>query len=129
MATLTVVDANVLIGWLDDRDALHDAAIEILTAVDWFIVHPLTLAEVLVHPARHGREGGVVARLEAVGMVVSTLPLDPVALARLRATTSLRMPDCVVLACAMAHGLGVATFDERLRAAAAQPPRGEDVGY
>lgn len=105
VATLTVVDANVLIGWLDDRDALHDAAVEILTAIDWFIVHPLTLAEVLVHPARHGREGGVVARLEAVGM------------ARLRATTSLRMPDCVVLACAMAHGLGVATFDERLRAA------------
>lgn len=49
VATLTVVDANVLIGWLDDRDALHDAAIEILTAIDWFIVHPLTLAEVLVH--------------------------------------------------------------------------------
>jgi predicted nucleic acid-binding protein len=93
VATLTVVDANVLIGWLDDRDAPHDAAIEILTAVDWFIVHPLTLAEVLVHPARHGREGGV------------------------------------VLACAMAHGLGVATFDERLRAAAAQPPRVKDVGY
>lgn len=121
MATLTVADASVLIGWLDDHDALHHAAIEELSALDGFVVHPLTLAEVLVYPARHGREHDVLARLEAVGMVVSSLPLDPVTLARLRATTSLKVPDCVVLACAKAHGLGVTTFDERLRAAALNP--------
>jgi predicted nucleic acid-binding protein len=116
VATLTVVDASVLIGWLDDRDPHHAAAIEVLAAVDRFMVHPLTLAEVLVHPARHGREGEVVARLEAIGMVVSTLPIDPIALARVRAATGLKMPDCVVLVCAMTHEAGVATFDERLRA-------------
>lgn len=122
MAKLTVTDASVLIGWLDDHDALHRAAIEELSAIDGFIVHPLTLGEVLVHPARHAREHDVLARLEAVGMEVSSLPLDPVTLARLRATTALTMPDCVVLACAKAHGLGVTTFDERLRAAALPSP-------
>lgn len=119
---MTVVDASVLIAWLDDRDTQHRAAIEVLTAVERFVVHPLTLAEVLVHPARHDREGQVVARLEAIGMVVSTLPVDPVALARLMAVTGLKMPDCVVLACAVGHGAGVATFDERLRTAAGRQP-------
>jgi predicted nucleic acid-binding protein len=118
VAELIVADASVLIAWLDDHDAHHADAIEAIAAVERFIVHPLTLAEVLVHPARTGREGAVLARLEAIGMVLSSHPLDPVALARLRATTKLKMPDCVVLTCAQAHGLGVATFDRELRAAA-----------
>jgi predicted nucleic acid-binding protein len=53
--------------------------------------------------------------LEAIGMMVSSRPLNPVELARLRVATRLKMPDCVVLACAQAHGLGVATFDDALR--------------
>jgi predicted nucleic acid-binding protein len=118
VAELIVADASVLIGWLDDSDPHHEDAIRALSSVERFVVHPLTLAEVLVHPARTGREGAVIARLEAVGMIVSTLPLDPATLARLRATTRLKMPDCVVLACAEGHGLGVASFDESLRVAA-----------
>jgi predicted nucleic acid-binding protein len=118
VAELIVADASVLIGWLDDRDPHHDAAIEVLASVDRFVVHPLTLAEVLVHPARSGREVDVLARLEAIGMVVSSHPIDPVALARLRASTTLKMPDCVVLACSREHGTALATFDDRLRAAA-----------
>ena len=118
MAELIVVDASVLIGWLDDQDAHHADAIDVLVSVERFVVHQLTLAEVLVHPARGGREGEVLARLEAIGMVVSGQPLDPVELARLRAATRLKMPDCVVLACARAHDLAVASFDESLAAAA-----------
>jgi predicted nucleic acid-binding protein len=117
VAELIVADASVLIGWLDERDPHHAAAIDVLASVDRFVVHPLTLAEVLVHPARSGREGEVLARLESVGMVVSSRALDPVVLAQLRATTKLKMPDCVVLACSRDHGLSVATFDEALRAA------------
>jgi len=115
VARLIVTDASVLIAWLDDRDAHHADAIDVMAAVEQFVVHPLTLAEVLVHPARGGREGDVLARLEAIGMVVSAQPLDAVALARLRAATKLKMPDCVVLTCAQAHGLEVATFDDALR--------------
>jgi predicted nucleic acid-binding protein len=115
VAELIVVDASVLIGWLDDRDAHHLEAIDVLSSVERFIAHPLTLADVLVHPARSGCESDVVARLEAIGMMVSSRALDPVGLARLRVATRSKMPDCVVLACAQAHGLGVATLDEALR--------------
>ena len=121
MAGVIVADASVLIAWLDDCDVHYASAIEVLSGVDRFVVDPLTLAEVLVHPARHGRDGEVIARLEAIGMTVSTLPLDARRLAHMRAGSGLRMPDCVVLVCAAAHGLPVATFDERLRAEADRP--------
>lgn len=115
MAGVIVADASVLIAWLDRADVHHDSAIELLSGVERFVVDPLTLAEVLVHPTRRGRAGLVLARLEAIGMVVSTLPVDPVVLAAIRADTGLKMPDCVVVACARAHGADVATFDQRLR--------------
>lgn len=114
MAGLTVVDASVLIAWLDDTDDHHRAAIGLLAAVDSFVVHPITLAEVLVHPTRVGRAGPVLARLEAIGMIVSALPIEPVGLADLRVRTGLKMPDVIVLACAQAHDATIATFGHRL---------------
>ena len=48
MAELIVVDASVLIAWLDERDVHHEEAIDTLASVERFVVHPLTLAEVLV---------------------------------------------------------------------------------
>ena len=121
MAGLIVVDASVLIAWLDETDAHHHDAIDVLAAVDQFVVHPLTLAEVLVHPARQGRDGDVLGRLEAIGMVQSTHPIDAASLARLRVTTGLKMPDCVVLACARTHRVDVHTFDTALARAAGAP--------
>jgi predicted nucleic acid-binding protein len=114
MAGLTVVDASVLIAWLDETDSHHHDAIELLAGTDGFIVHPITLAEVLVHPTRVGRAGQVLARLETIGMIVSALPIEPVALADLRVRTGLKMPDVLVLACAQAHDATIATFDRRL---------------
>jgi predicted nucleic acid-binding protein len=119
MVGVVVIDASVLIAWLDDHDRHHATAIDVLSDVERFVVHPLTLAEVLVHPARQGQEGEVVTRLSAIGMIVSSQALEPVGLARLRATTRLKMPDCVVLATAQAHGLPLVTFDDTLRSAAA----------
>jgi len=111
-----VVDASVLIAFLDHTDKHHAAAIELLAKVERFVVHPLTLAEALVHPVRVGVEDDVLARLSAIGMTVSPLSVDPVGLARIRVRSGLKMPDCVVLACATAHGYEIATFDERLAA-------------
>ena len=116
MAGLVVVDASVLIAFLDHTDRHHAAAIELLSGVQRFMVHPLTLAEVLVHPVRAGVEDDVLARLSAIGMIVSPLSVDPVSLARVRVRSGLKMPDCVVLSCAGAHGSEVATFDEQLAA-------------
>jgi predicted nucleic acid-binding protein len=117
-----VVDASVLIGYLDPNDVHHAEAVDAFVAVDQLLVHPLTLAEVLVHPARQGVAATVLATLTAIGLVVSPMPIDPLALARLRAKSGLKMPDCVVVATAAAHGLMVLTFDERLRRVVEDPP-------
>ena len=116
MAGMIVVDASVLIAFLDHTDKHHADAIELLAEVQRFVVHPVTLAEVLVHPVRVGAEDDVLARLSAIGMTVSPLPIDPVDFARVRVRTGLKMPDCVVLVCASAHGSGIATFDGQLAA-------------
>jgi len=116
MANMIVVDASVLIAFLDHNDKHHADAIEQIAQVQRFVVHPLTLAEVLVHPVREAVEDDVLARLSAIGMTVSPLPIDPVDLARIRVRSGLKMPDCVVLACAAAHGSEIATFDEQLAA-------------
>ena len=56
MAGLIVADASALIAYLNPRDAHHADAVQGLIDVDQFVVHPVTLAEVLVHPARSGSE-------------------------------------------------------------------------
>ena len=89
-------------------------------------VNPLPLAEVLVAPARVGLMDATKAALR--DLEVAELPFpSPVRLARLRATTGLRMPDCCVLLAAEdgATAATIATFDDRLvQAAEAREPAG-----
>ena len=82
------------------------------------MVHPVTLAEVLVHPARHCTESAVLNTLISIGMRESQMRVDAVALARLRAESGLKMPDCLVLATAIWHGTDVLTFDAQLKSVA-----------
>ncbi len=118
MAGLTVLDASVLIAYLNERDRHHEPAIEALIGLERFAVHPVTLAEVLVHPTRAGLVDDVLGRLSALGMVVSPAPIDPAALARVRVDSGLKMPDCLVVLAARHHGGGLVSFDERLSASA-----------
>jgi predicted nucleic acid-binding protein len=117
-----VVDASVLIAHLDDNDALHSRAVEALlgTAEHTLGCSPITLAEVLVGPARAGRLGE--ARSAVTDLGVAELPLGDdaaVRLAGLRADTALKMPDCcVLLAADDARAEAVLTFDDRLGRAA-----------
>ena len=119
---MIVVDANVLIAHLDERDALHEQAVErLLAAADEALgCSTLTLAEVLVGPARRGRLDD--ARAAMAALEVQEIPLGTGAagdLATLRAETGLELPDCCVLLAARdAHASGIVTFDERLAAAA-----------
>ena len=77
--------------------------------------HPLTLAERLVGPARVGREAEALCVIETLGIAsVRVTDEQPLALARLRADTPLRMPDCCVLAAALETGASLATFDATL---------------
>ena len=119
MAGLIVVDASALIAYLDDEDTHHDDAVLGLIEVDHFVVHPVTLAEVLVHPVRGGTEVDVRNTLITIGLRESQMTIDPVSLARLRVETGLKMPDTLVLITAIWHDAAVLTFDARLKAAAA----------
>jgi len=118
---LIVLDASVIIAHLDATDALHDRATALLLGVDSedLGASPLSLAEVLVGPARAGRLDRAVAALDQLEVTSVNLDRDaPTRLAVLRAGSSLKLPDCcVLLAAQQVHG-AIATFDEALAAAA-----------
>ena len=118
---MIVLDASVLIAHLDVSDVYHDRAFGLLQALaeESFAASALTVAEVLVGPARAGGLERATATLRALG--VETVPIGdaaPAALAGLRAATGLKLPDCCVLLASEQIGGGLATFDDRLAAAA-----------
>ena len=122
MAGVIVLDASVLIAYLDSDDAHHTLAEDLLAREidDDFAASPLTLAEVLVVPVRDGRLEEVRAALDGLEVKETPFPADtPVKLARLRAGSGLKMPDCCVLLAADAAGARIASFDGALLRAAA----------
>jgi len=117
MAGMIVLDASVLIAYLDSDDSFHAEAETLLAEAvyDDLGVNPLTLAEVLVAPVRDGRLAVVQAALR--DLEVAELPFPPdtaVRLAQLRATTTLKLPDCCVLLTVHSAGAALASFDRRL---------------
>jgi predicted nucleic acid-binding protein len=116
-----VLDASVLIAFLDGDDNHHAAAEQLLTHAtdDDLAVNSLTLAEVLVAPIRSGRLGPTLEALHALEVRELRFPADTaVRLAELRVITGLKMPDCCVLLAAEDAPASVASFDERLAQAA-----------
>lgn len=118
---MIVLDASVLIGYLDTGDAHHERAMALLTREidDDFAVNLLTLAEILVAPTRAGRADVVLGILADLGVETLQFPPDSaVPLARLRTETTLKMPDCCVLLSARNQQARLASFDERVIKAA-----------
>jgi predicted nucleic acid-binding protein len=118
-----VLDASVLIAHLDAGDAHHERATTLLadSAGEPLKASPLTLAEVLVGPARAGHLDRASAVLDQLHVAAQHLPEDaPHRLALLRAETSLKLPDCCVLLAAEQTDAAVATFDRRLAHAATE---------
>jgi predicted nucleic acid-binding protein len=118
---LIVLDASVLIAYLDGEDEHHGAAETLLGAAveEDLGANPLTLAEVLVVPARDDRLELTQAALRALEIDELPFPADTaVRLAQLRFRTGLRMPDCCVLLAAEDARASVASFDARLLQAA-----------
>lgn len=114
---MIVVDASVLIAYLDADDVHHAAAETLLAATidDDLGANVLTLAEVLGVPARDERLEPAQAALRELEVTELSFPSDTsVRLAQLRVSTGLRMPDCCVLLAAEDAGGAVASFDERL---------------
>lgn len=103
-----------MIAYLGSDDTHHVAAARLLQREidDDFAACPLTLAKVLVGPIRAGRLDAAVAALHAPDVVEQPSPADTaVELARLRAHTGLRMPDCCVLLAAQEAAARVASYD------------------
>ncbi|MGH7922787.1 MAG: type II toxin-antitoxin system VapC family toxin [Candidatus Dormibacteraceae bacterium] len=122
MADVIVLDAGVLIAYLDGEDTHHRRAETLLTREidDDFAANSLTLAEVLVVPARDGRREAVREALQDLELRELPFPAGTaVKLADLRASTNLKMPDCCVLLAAEDNHARVASFDDRLVKAAA----------
>ena len=107
MAGVIVLDASLLIAFLDRDDAQHTLAEDLLTREidNDFVANPLTLAEVLVVPVRDGRLEEVQAALADLEVEETPFPAaTAVKLAHLRADTGLKMPDCCVLLAADTTG-------------------------
>jgi len=82
-------------------------------------IGPVSQAEVLVRAAREGRDEEMASDIDALGIAVTPMPTDAGRrLAKLRAATAAKMPDCCVLLTAQQADASVATFDDRLRRAA-----------
>jgi predicted nucleic acid-binding protein len=83
------------------------------------LIHPMTLAECLVGPAKSNQEPAFDAGISLARIATwNPDPHHPRRLARLRAATGLRPPDCCVLEVAIHTGAALATFDEHLAAVA-----------
>lgn len=121
---LIVLDASVLIGYLDAEDAHHSAAVALLKAHarDQLTIPASVYAEILVGPYRRGE--GAVAKIERA---LADIPIrvEPIGAeigrraAELRARhAALRLPDALVIATGeVLDADDVLTFDERWRRA------------
>lgn len=120
---MIVLDASVLVAFLEPADAHHARAGRLLrrTATESWGVSTVTLAEVLVAPVRDGADAAARCRAALDSLQVRELPVAEGSAHRvavLRVATGLKLPDCYVLATAAEHAAAVASFDERLLRAA-----------
>ncbi|MGI8781500.1 MAG: type II toxin-antitoxin system VapC family toxin [Solirubrobacteraceae bacterium] len=115
---MIALDASVLIAYLDAADVHHERGRQALLAHDRepFCASTITITEALVGPVRRGEGPRIRSVITALG--VESVPLDAsddLALAALRSSTGLKLPDCCVLLVAGARRAQVLSFDERLR--------------
>lgn len=118
---MIILDASVLIAHLDADDAHHEEAVNLLRdlAEEGFSASVVTLAEVLVGPARRGRLEEARAAMERLEIQRIRLASgSEVRLAVLRAETGLKIPDCCVVLAAQEIGATVHSFDDHLLAVA-----------
>jgi predicted nucleic acid-binding protein len=100
------LDADAIVGFLDRSDALHGSAVELIggaAARDSLAISAITLAEVLTG-VRLGHHDETLVRGFFAELITVVVPVDEQVAetaARIRAETSLRMPDSLVLATAL----------------------------
>lgn len=118
---VTLVDAGVVIGFLDGADAHHAAAHralgEALRRGDRLIVPASAFAEALVGPSRHGERSVATVRALTAQVPFEISPLDEamaLVAADLRARhKSLKPPDALVIATAIVRDADVVLTTDR----------------
>lgn len=121
MAGVVVLDASALIALHDSEDRHHTWARGMfLDTIDATLaMSVLTYAQVLVYPTRAGKVAEFEQNIAGLGIEIVTVGAgDATALANLRASTSLKMPDVIVLHLAAGLGASLATTDRGLAAEA-----------
>jgi predicted nucleic acid-binding protein len=122
-----VLDACVLIAFLNSADAHHAQARRLLldSAGQERGASSLTIAEILVGPAKVGRIDEARRALHTLGISQIDMRSDaPPRLARLRADSGLKLPACCVLLAAQdVTAQAIATLDDRLAKV------GRDLGF
>jgi predicted nucleic acid-binding protein len=116
-----VLDADVLIGFLDPADAQHERAVDVMRPLltDEHEIHisASVYAEILIRPLHRGADAQVDAFLDVAEVQVVSLDRQLARrAAELRARhPSLRLPDALSLATARSLNAELATFDRRLQ--------------
>jgi predicted nucleic acid-binding protein len=118
---VTLVDAGVVIGFLDSADAHHDAAhralAEALRRGDRLVIPASALAEALVGPSRHGARSVATVRDLIARVPFEISPLDEsvaIVAAELRTRhKSLKLPDALVIATAIVRDADVVLTTDR----------------
>lgn len=117
MAYLVVVDAGALIALLDENDKHHRWAFGMFQATlgRGLAMPALTYAEVLVHPTRAGQADTFENNIAGLGLDIRPIvDSDARGLADIRAESSLKMPDAIVLQLALEERATLATTDKPL---------------
>jgi predicted nucleic acid-binding protein len=110
-----ILDASVIIAFLDPRDASHERAVSAIASTDERRIPASVLAEVLVHPHREG--AAAVAKVERALAALAT-GVEPLTADIARAAASLRarhrrlrLGDALVIATGNALGVDILTVD------------------
>ncbi len=119
-----LLDADVLIGALDEHDAHHARARALFTHwhhdQDAVAISAVNLTEVLIAPSTHAAQ--LTAALRAIGALGVTphQPTEAIAIeaARLRQRHPVSLPDAYCLATAKHTGSTIASFDQKILKAA-----------
>jgi predicted nucleic acid-binding protein len=115
------LDADVVIAFLDAGDDQHERAVDLLRPFlgtgAQIVIGASVYAEVMVRPVARGTDATVDEFVDAIGATVLAIDRDIARrAAELRARhRSLRLPDALSLATALAAGADFVTLDQGLR--------------
>jgi predicted nucleic acid-binding protein len=127
LAEVVVLDASALIALASSKDPNHNWALKMFrdTASFQLQMTALTQSEVLVHPAKAGKLEKFLKLISELDLEITPIDSnDSSKIASIRATTTLKMPDVVVLHQALKVKGAIATTDGEL----AKVARGKNVG-